>query len=161
MKHKVSEHTMRFVDIGLVTRATPKFKYARVRMDGKVHIVTDAIIHWNSPPFPELSFVLACGGRQPRSLIPGYLAAYPEDQCCVKCFKMNTTRMDRQLQRRELIVDVITGWEGEFTNRDIWKSTRCSYSLAYLCILEMRQAGLITVVSEEGKQPLRMMVKKS
>lgn len=158
---RVSKRTTRFTDIGLVTRATPKFRYARIRYDGKVHIVEYAIIHWSDPPYPSLSFVLACGGRQPRQLIPGMMAAYPEDECCIKCFKLATASNDRQLQRRELIYEAVEQWEGEFTNRDIWKATHCSYSLTYMCIMEMRKSGLVKVSSPEGSQPLRMVAIKA
>lgn len=158
---QLSDRTIRFSDVGLITRADCKFRYARVRPEGKVHIVTYAIIRWSDPPFPDLSYVLACGGRQHRTPIPQRLAAYPEDECCIKCFKLDTSKTMDQLRRREHIFETVEGWDGEFTYRDIWMAVHCTYSLVTLVIMEMRRGNVVKVVSVEGKQPLKMVAVKT
>jgi len=154
---QVSDNTVRFSDVGLVTRANVKFTYALVRPEGKVHIINAAIVRWSRHPYPQVTYVTACGGRQYSTVWPQRATDYPEELCCVKCFKLDTTRMVAQMQRRESIFEAVEGWVGKFTYRDIWDKTKCSYSLVQLVITEMRKAGLVTVVSPEGRQPLEMV----
>jgi len=75
--------TQRIPNLGLVTRARVKHRYARMRPDGKVHVVEGAVIRWDRG---DNTFVLLCDGRQPRRIFP----AIPSTDLCAKCVRALT-----------------------------------------------------------------------
>jgi hypothetical protein len=152
--------TRRFREVGLVTHARTKFIYGRIRQSGKVHMYTGAIVRWNQPPFPEMTWTTRCGGRQFSHVYPEYRESFDQAELCQRCFPniVPSTLQLRQMERREHIVETVEAMEGEWTYRDIWRRADRSYNLCARVVEEMRLHGLVREVSSpQGQLPKRFI----
>lgn len=75
-------------DSWLVTRGTPKVKWARIASGGRIHRVTQVIIRWNfyggTYEKPDVTFVIACGPQ--RHTIEPVMVAFPNLwDVCARC----------------------------------------------------------------------------
>lgn len=97
---EVSPATSRFSDIGLVTHARPRHKWAYITPKGVIHRVDSAIVRWDirdAKGNPEVTFVLGCSGRQPRLLFP---VKHPiKERLCRRC----VGAMRRTEERRAVV----------------------------------------------------------
>jgi hypothetical protein len=155
-KH-ISENTSRHPHLGLVTRATPKFSYARVTLNGRIHIVSAVFFRWDEYPHPKVTVSTACGGRQYTRIQVMDREQFPAEECCIKCFKLDNRTTLRALERRESIIEAIEEFDGEFTIRDVWQRAHGHYQLTCLVMMELREQGLVCQVSAENTLPKRFM----
>lgn len=80
----------RFGNGNLVTRATPKVRWAQIAPGGRVHYIQTAIIRWNfnggTPEKPDITYVTLCGPQR-HHLFP---VCNPEPRdICARCDARN------------------------------------------------------------------------
>lgn len=156
--NEACEGSRRHRTIGMVTWGRLRFIYGRVRMGGKVHMYLHAVIRWEQPPYPHVTFVTRCGGRQFSHVFPESRDEFAVEEVCQRCFpdQAPSILMIRTMERREQIVETVESMAGTWTYRDVWDRTYATYSLVTQVVLEMRQHGLVRVISPPGKQPIKM-----
>jgi hypothetical protein len=76
---------------GLVTHAYAKFKYARISVQGKVHVVLGAVVRWDIAPFPQVTYVIKCGQGQRSFVYPVEENKLIPRTCCANCFETRST----------------------------------------------------------------------
>ena len=78
--------THRSPTAGLVTQGSTKFRYARVTKRGKIHKVMNPYVRWSVAPFPQITWVLKCGGGQALKIFPVAEGDIDLADLCARCF---------------------------------------------------------------------------